>query len=67
LYRREPNGNLPLGSNIENATNIYFDFNALISTKKAVNNYVFLVGFNNESKVQNISIYLYPSNGIFIC
>jgi uncharacterized repeat protein (TIGR01451 family) len=64
-YRIKPKANLPLGTQIENTANIYFDFNAPITTNTTVNNFITVVGLNDNLKAQNIAIFPNPSNGVF--
>ncbi len=64
-YRIKPVSNLPVGTQIENTANIYFDYNAPIITNTAVNNFITTVALNDKIQSPNILIYPNPSAGLF--
>lgn len=63
-YKIKPFANLPIGTEIENTANIYFDFNAPIVTNTVASNFETIIGINTYKK-EKISVYPNPSAGIF--
>jgi uncharacterized repeat protein (TIGR01451 family) len=64
-YRIKPVSNLPVGTQIENTANIYFDYNTPITTNTTVNNFITTVALNDKIQSPNILIYPNPSTGLF--
>ncbi|MBK6835098.1 MAG: T9SS type A sorting domain-containing protein [Bacteroidetes bacterium] len=66
-YRIKPTANLPLGTQIRNTANIYFDYNAPIITNTTINEFVQPVSIGPEMSNLNNQLYVYPNpgNGIF--
>jgi hypothetical protein len=64
-YRIKPLANLPIGTQIENTAQIYFDYNAPITTNTTVNNFITTVALNEKMQSPNILIYPNPSTGLF--
>jgi uncharacterized repeat protein (TIGR01451 family) len=66
-YRIKPKANLPLGTQIRNTANIYFDYNPPIITNTTINEFVQPVSIGAEISNLNSQLYIYPnpSNGIF--
>lgn len=60
-YRIKPKANLPLGTEIKNTANIYFDFNEPIVTNTTVNKYVEENAIQELEKV-NVKVYPNPFN-----
>jgi uncharacterized repeat protein (TIGR01451 family) len=63
-YRIKPIANLPVGTQITNTANIYFDFNAPIQTNTTESNFEIIQSLKTYSKGK-VSVYPNPNNGIF--
>ena len=65
-YRIKPKANLPLGTQIKNTANIYFDYNAPIITNTTLN---LFANFVSVSELKNhelqLSVYPNPSSGSY--
>lgn len=64
-YRIKPVSNLPEGTQIENTANIYFDYNAPITTNTTVNNFLTTVGSNEKIQALDLLLFPNPSTGLF--
>lgn len=65
-YRIKPKANLPLGTQIKNTVNIYFDYNPPITTNTTVNEYKNKTTAISENKqLLMFNIYPNPNNGSF--
>jgi hypothetical protein len=63
-YSIEPKTDLPVGTDIENFADIFFDFNAPITTNTALTRIVGILGLPNYS-LANLSLYPNPTEGDF--
>jgi uncharacterized repeat protein (TIGR01451 family) len=65
-YRIKPKANLPLGTQIKNTANIYFDYNAPIITNTTLNLFTNVVSVSElENHELQLSIYPNPSSGSY--
>jgi fimbrial isopeptide formation D2 family protein len=62
-YRVKPKPNLPLGTQIKNTANIYFDYNAPIVTNTTINEYTQTASLKEIQMNSSISVYPNPGNG----
>ena len=62
-YRVKPKPNLPLGTQIQNTANIYFDYNAPIVTNTTINEYTQTASVKEIQTNASISVYPNPGNG----
>lgn len=64
-YRIRPKSNLPAGTRILNAANIFFDYNSFVSTNTTVNDYILPTGVDENIIRRKINVYPNPGMGIF--
>jgi uncharacterized repeat protein (TIGR01451 family) len=66
-YRIKPKASLPLGTQIKNTANIYFDYNAPVATNTVSSQYVqSLITSTTKASINNsLEVYPNPGNGIY--
>jgi uncharacterized repeat protein (TIGR01451 family) len=62
-YRIKPKANLPLGTQIKNTANIYFDYNPAIVTNTTTNEFKATTSINENKANTTLSVFPNPSNG----